>query len=343
MSYRESEQKNLRYRSGKGILVFSLLLLVGLLLALVAMLPQFYINRIEIKGERRLKASELISSSGIESGKHMLLYVSGGPSEILRLRYGDIEKKLCEEYPYLESVEVKADFPYKVSINVHERVEVGYLETPKDYVAVDSRGVILERLPLDTELNAPVFVGITIPDLSPGETIPEDSQKAVTRTVLVINAVLRADLAAADQFSLISRIKSYYPYSANTLYLETEDLNGKALTVRLNPSDNAEQKISWFRNAMIQGALDHLNGGILDLSGNQNVYSPSQTLPPVPTYPSQETELTGLGTESSQSLPPSAAEESGVPETSVAPSASLPAGGESLPAETSAPAETEAG
>lgn len=289
---KQAEGKTVRYHSGRGILLFSLILLIGLIIALIAVLPQFYINRIEIEGERHLTETELISASGIESGKHLLLYVSGDIGDILQLRYGKVEKRLLAAYPYLESVEVRAKFPYKVSIQVKERTEVGYLETDKDYAVIDSQGMVLERLPLNAELNAPVFRGISAAGLEAGDYIADDSRRAVLRTLLVVNAVLRADQTASDQMSLIHHIKAYYPYSANTLYMEMINLDGQTLHVRLNPSDNPEARVSWLRNALLQGAFEDLGPGVLDLAGKQNVFSPSQTVPAVPTFTAAPAEST---------------------------------------------------
>lgn len=279
------ESKNMRKSSGAGILVFSLILLIGLIIALVAMLPQFYINRIEIEGNRKLTDSEIIASSGIESGKHLILYVRGNLPEILSFRYADVEKRLKAKNPYIESVTVRASFPYKVLIKIKERTEVGFLETDKDYVAVDSQGMVLERLPLGTKLNAPVFLGISAEGLAPGHYLSDESKRAEDRTLTVVNAVLRADQAASDQMSLMHRIRFFFPYSANTLYIELTNLAGAQIRVRLNPGDNTEEKISWLRNALFRGAFENLGTGVIDISGKQNVFSPSQTVPSVAGLP----------------------------------------------------------
>ncbi len=100
----------------------------------------------------------------------------------------------------------------------------------------------------------------------------------------MVNAVLRADQGASDRKEMIRHIKAYFPYSANTLYMEMRNLKGEKLTVRINPADNPEGKISWLRNALFQGAFEELEEGVIDLSGEQNLFSPSQTVPPVPKF-----------------------------------------------------------
>lgn len=48
MSKAQPKKDNTRSRSDRGILLFSLILIIGLIIGLVAILPQFYIARIEI-------------------------------------------------------------------------------------------------------------------------------------------------------------------------------------------------------------------------------------------------------------------------------------------------------
>lgn len=327
--------KNVRTSSGKGIMFFSIVLLIGLIIALAAVLPQFYINRIEIEGNRHLSDTELISASGIESGKHLLFYVSGGPSELIHLRYGKVEKRLLEAYPYLESVDVRAKFPYKVVITAKERTEVGYLKTPDDYAVIDSAGLILERIPADSDLDAPVFIGISAAGLKPGEYIEEDSRRAVLRALVAVDAVLRTDRAASDRLSLMQHIKSFYPYSANTLYIEMENLSGSTIHVRINPSDNPESRVSWLRNALAQGAFEDLGeNGVIDLSGKQNIFSPSQTVPPLPTFTEQKP--------SSDVPPASGSEESAASETTGSETAESETEADAEAAEDESPAPDEA-
>ncbi len=267
--------------SGRGILVFSLILLIGLIIGLVAVLPQFYITRIDIEGERKLTEEEILQVAQIDPGKHLFLYVSGNFTEMLQLRYSDKEASLLATFPYLESVEVKAVVPYKVSIQVKERVEVAYLRTSVDYVVVDSQGMILERVPLTEALEAPVIEGVPVGALLPGEQITEESKRYVDRSLVVINSILRIDRDSADDYRLIDQIERFYPFAANTMYLRLENLAGEPVDVRLNPASDVEDKIVWLRNSLQQGALEDLGTGVLDLSGRQNVFSPSQTVPPL--------------------------------------------------------------
>lgn len=308
MSKAQPKKDNTRSRSDRGILQFSLILIIGLIIGLVAILPQFYIARIEVKGERRLSEATIIRSSGIEQGKHILLYVSGDFTDVLRLRYGDVEERLLAAYPYLAEVSVRVSFPYKVNIDVVERIEVAYLKTAADYVAVDSQGTILERLPLDVTLETPVIRGLAADELIPGERISEESKRAVDRTLLAINAILRADRDAADEFSLMDQISSFYPYSANALYITMNDKQGTPLQVKLNPAQNAETKVLWLRNALEQGALEELGKGVLDLSGGQNIFSPSLTVPAVTgtTTAQKETESVSTETQNTEAAAPPA-------------------------------------
>ncbi len=280
MSQRQNNSRS-KQGTGRGILVFSLILIIGLIIGLVAVLPQFYITRIEVDGERKLTEAEILQTADIGLGKHLFLYVSGDFTEILQLRYGAVEDQLLLTYPYLEDVTVRAVLPYTVKIEVKERVEVAYLKTVADYVVVDSQGMILERVPLTETLRAPVLEGVPVGALRPGELIPEESKRYVDRSLVVINSILRIDRDAADGYTMLDHIQGFYPFAASTMYIRMENTAGETIDVRLNPSSDVEGKLLWLRNSLQQGVLNDLGTGVLDLSGKQNVFSPSQTVPPI--------------------------------------------------------------
>ncbi len=268
-------------RRGLGILIFSIILVIGLIIGLVAVLPQFYIARFDIEGERKLTEEEILLASGLRYDNHLLLYVSGNVTEALQLRYRSTEARLLDAFPYLEDVEVKAAFPYTVQIRVKERIEVAYLSTRDDIAVIDSQGRILERIPPEEAPETMLIRGVEVGPLLPSEYISEESKRQTDRSLLVINAMLRADRDAADDWAMMDQVTSLFPYAANAIYLTIEQ-NGKPLEIRLNPSRNIEEKILWLRNALQQDAFTDLGRGVVDLSGEQNVFSPSQTVPAIP-------------------------------------------------------------
>ena len=261
--------------------IFIFVLFLSLLVALIAVLPQFYISDIKVTGNRKVRSQDIIDVSKIEKDRHLFYYVSGELSDFLSLRYGNIEKKLLERFPYLSSVKVQVSFPYNVNIVLEEHIEIAYLHYKNKYFAIDRMGKILLTLGEKPETAAPIIEGLSIKNENIGQYIDEDTMRQVSRALLLMNVILDSDKNASDDLKLVERVIEYRPYQATALYFILKGNNSETLNVKINPSANLQASISWLRTAIKSGELDKLGKGILTITDAQKYFTKDATIPSI--------------------------------------------------------------
>lgn len=293
---REVKERKRGYTS--GILFFSFVLLIGLLIALVALLPQFSIQEVRIEGNKKVSDEKILEQMDIALDEHLFFYLSGNVWDFLQLRYGEKEDLLLSQFPYIEDAKIQAKFPYAVEVNISERVEIANIDMVDQFAVMDKDGRVLDVVKKNDTPNVPVIRGLAYSSLQPGDLLDEEQKRALERSIKFIESVLRTDRDAADDFHMLGRIEYIFPYSANTLYAQIKVNEKQSIPVRLNPQEAIGEKVAWLRNAIKQEVFLELSKGVLDLSGKKNIFSPSQTVPatPTPSPTTAESTKTGLET-----------------------------------------------
>lgn len=298
------ERRNQRRGLTQGIIFLVIVLIIGLCIALVTLLPQFYIRSVDVEGNSYLQEERIVLETGIQEGNHLFYYLSGNISQILQLRYSEIEAHLIQAFPYIEAVSVGVDFPYDVRVNIEERQGVSHVATNDRNYVLDKEGRILEIMETLPSQNLPLILGLQInPELIAGEHVDTETIRQYERVLLVLSEVVRLDQESGTS-AFLSSIEHFYPYSANTMYLRLDLGQGHRLDVKINPSQNYGEKLAWLANALPQELFSDLRGGVLDLSGQQNVFKPGEVVPEITEYraPEPTTQETTSQTESEETL-----------------------------------------
>ena len=272
--------KSKENKRSKGLWILLIVIVIALLVSAVIVLPQFYIAEYKVEGNRKIKEEELIKSSNIEEGKHLFYYISGDLLDYLSFRYADIEDNLEKTYPYIKDIKVKASFPYAVKFELKEEVEIAYILSNDEYIAINRDGKILDiSKEKPSNPRVPIITGYILSEPSLAKKIPSDLERQIERTLVVLDNVLSLDKNSDDDFSLSERIVSFRPHKANSLYLQVLDNQGKALNVEINPNQNIQASLTWLRDNLSKGVLDELGPGILRIRKTQKVFSKNDKLP----------------------------------------------------------------
>lgn len=267
-------------KNNKYIWVSLIVIILALIISAIAVLPQFYIENVKVSGVRKLDSNNIIAATNIEKGNHLFSYISGGPEQILGLRYGKIENKLKEENPYIDDVKVRVKYPYTVDINIKERIEVAYINSNSEYLSIDKEGRILDVLS-ERPVNAatPIITGLNLNSHNVGDNVSVETMRHVKRCLMVMNIILETDKNSTDDYKLADHVLAYRSYQSNSLYLTVKDMQGKSLNVLINPSEEPQQAIAWLRKTIQKNVLDDLGDGVLSISKSQKVFNKNSRLP----------------------------------------------------------------
>ena len=273
-----TEGKILPVRRGRrSIVFFSVLSAILLSAILIVTLPQFYVKQIDIIGCSKITKEELLTSSGLAVGQHLFRSLGGGIIQLFTFRYGNIEKELSNDYPYIDDIKIQIIFPSKVLITVGERQKIGYVKLPDGYAVIDTAGIVVELCEGDAPPGVPLMEGLPVRSSALGEKIDMTEGKGLNTCITVLNAILVADENKSKNsgFSLVKCVRSVRSLQGGatflTLVLPSEQ---KELLIRIGSLKDISEDMSWLRYAAEQNKFDSVEDGVLDMSGEEYTFRP---------------------------------------------------------------------
>lgn len=111
--------------------VLSILLIAGAVT--VACVVFFRVNRVEVEGNVRYTAQEIIEASGIQVGDNLIA--------LSRIR---VSAAICTQLPYVENVSPQKVLPDKVVLKVTERVAAASVDSADGRWLISAQGKLLE-------------------------------------------------------------------------------------------------------------------------------------------------------------------------------------------------------
>ena len=94
----------------------------------------FRVNSVEVSGNVRYTADEIIEASGIETGDNLVA-----------LSRSRVSAAICTKLPYVENVSVKKVLPDGVVLRVSERVAAASVESAEGRWLISAQGKLLEK------------------------------------------------------------------------------------------------------------------------------------------------------------------------------------------------------
>lgn len=264
-------------RVGRRVVLFSVLFAILLAAILIVTLPQFYIKQIDVVGCNEISKEALLSSSGLAVGEHLFHNLGGGIIQLFTLRYGNIEKELSSDYPYINDIKIRIVFPSKVLLTIDERQKIGYAELPDGYAVIDTEGVVVELSEGTAPSGVPLMEGLPVRSSALGEKIDMTEGKGLNTCITILNAILAADenKSKNSDFSLVKCVRSVRSLQGSTTFLTLIlPSTQKELLIRIGSLKNISADMSWLRYAAEQNKFDSVGDGVLDMSGEEYTFRP---------------------------------------------------------------------
>lgn len=284
-----------------------IVLIAGIILSLVALLPQFYLQEVEIHGNRNLTAREINSLLGKQKGRHLITLINGNLWQLLQGRNHKLELQLQEHYPIVAAAECKVALPAKLVVNLQESTEIAYIKIPGGYAGLDKNGRILAIEMGEPNKNVPLIKGLDTSVIQVNSLFDQINDRRFANALVFIDSLMRSDSDSSDRQRLMPCLTSVNLMPDASLWLDfsfpknqpaasgqaedstkvraeeaskpepaaasTVDDRYDALTVHVgNNIGNYANLIYWLRNTKQAGALSNLGHGYLDLTGTQKVF-----------------------------------------------------------------------
>ena len=94
----------------------------------------FRVNSVEVTGNARYTAAEVIKASGIQMGDNLIT-----------LPRSRVSASICAQLPYVESVSIRKALPDGVVLSVTERVAAASVESAEGRWLISTQGKLLEK------------------------------------------------------------------------------------------------------------------------------------------------------------------------------------------------------
>lgn len=219
MRSRLAPRKRRRYRGGSYILYYLLAaIIIVIILVILSNTVLFRCSEIEVRGNLRYSAEEIIGGSGLKQGDNLLHVNTGAAAE-----------KLVGLLTYVDKAEVKRSFPTKLIITVDEAEKWYALSQGGAVAAVSRMGKILEQG--DTE-GLTVVKGFDAESMETGKRLKSKTDGKDEIPQLVLDAAEKAGLEGLDEIDMTDKFSV-------KLYVD-----GGRVLLELGPATNVDSKLS---------------------------------------------------------------------------------------------------
>lgn len=154
---------------------------IVIIFLIIISMPIFAIDSIIIIGAKSLTEENVLASTGLDDNPNFFFFSSKKAKNELK------------NNPYIEDVSVKKIFPSSVSVQVHERDVVAYVEDKGNFIYIDRDGRVLDVSKNFTK-RLPVIVGLDYNYYTVGEVLDIDNNSSFKAVVTLSNLFTAYDL-----------------------------------------------------------------------------------------------------------------------------------------------------
>ena len=238
--------KQRKARRKRKNMVFRIVCCV-LICAVIILAPTvfFRVSQVEIIGDTRYPASDLITTSGVKEGDNLFFLDSSG-----------IERKLQDAYPYLDQVTIRRKPPSTLHIEVTERTPALSVEQKGKYLLIDMTGKVLDCVKTKAPDTVEV-IGAHTDKLVPGSVLQEEHEKIGTVIEMMV---------LMDQYDMADKVRAVDIGKAFEVKMQYAD----QYIVLLGDLSNLEHKIQFLQAILKESSLP--DTGIIDLTDDEKAH-----------------------------------------------------------------------
>ena len=174
--------KDRKRRKRKKVMkvVIIILIILVIIFCLISRQPKYDIASIEVTGNKQMTKNEIISDSEIKVGDN-----------IFKMNVLLKEKKM-KLNPFYSKVDIKREFPDKITIDVEERKPTIAFPYGEKFVLINSDGIVMKLSDENPRLSE--IVGVTIKSMERGEVLKTNDDELFEKSLEFLSLVDENDL-----------------------------------------------------------------------------------------------------------------------------------------------------
>lgn len=218
MHSKTASKKRRKFRGGNYILYYILAaIIVVIVMIVLANTVLFKCSEIEVQGNMRYSATEIIGRSGLKSGDNLL-----------HVNVGEAADKIVNSLSYVDKAEVKRSFPTKFIITVDEAERWYALSQDGVKAAISRMGKIIEQGNTD---GLTVVKGFDAESIETGKWLKSKTEGKDEIPQIVFDAAEKAGLEKLDEIDMTDR------FSVKL------SVDGGRVVLELGPATDVESKL----------------------------------------------------------------------------------------------------
>ena len=234
------------------IILFIFIVVAGIVLSLTVF---FNIDAIQVEGNSRYSAEEVIEKSGLRTGDNLF-----------RISTGQAAEQLVSSLVYVDQVEINRQFPSAIKITITEAQPVmSFSSDGKGYSIVSAAGRIL-----DSNLSAPaentfIVNGVDLEGYTTGDFIKSDTGQGMNLLTTINEVCAELELTGVTRVDINSVVDI-------RIYL------GERLRIDVGSITELQYKLT-FAKELVDTRLSETDIGVIDVKQVGKAYfRPSETL-----------------------------------------------------------------
>ena len=177
---------------------------------------------------------------------------------LFRIKLSTVQKNIAK-IPYINSVQVKREFPDGIAIRVTESEPIACVPFLDGAVLIDKNGKALEKVTMDKTSNYLAIMGSEMVNFEPGEKIIVENQKKLQ--------IILATVAEIVHNNLMGTVVEINVEDTSSIEYK---LNGGRLTVLMGASDELAYKTRFLKQILSE--LGDNPKGVVDLTAKDPTY-----------------------------------------------------------------------
>lgn len=274
---REKERRRSSLKGKKPLIFLSIIAAILVIITLLALVPGFTIETIEIDGAYRLDEQGVYDGISHHLSKHFFYKIGGDFKSLLTLHYKHAEEKLLAESPLLDTVDVYFSYPGKINVDLKEKTEVMCVRVPGGYALVDKDLTVIELLEEASEIFPSVEQIVLKETAEPGVQLQTDQTERLQKSINITAEIIRSDISKIDGEQLLPLIRHIIWQDNNTFFLHIPSTQGGMIRVKLDDNRYLQDRLALLSDLIFVEQFADKSAGELDMTGTTIHFRPDKS------------------------------------------------------------------
>lgn len=262
---KKKKKYRFRIRRLKNLFLFVLIVTAVVLFARSSL---FIVDNINVTGNKKYQANEIILRSGLVTGQNVFKMLGEKPKNLFTLKFEDKEKAVSTSMPYISSISIRPSLPKSIKIKVTERTPFCILENKGTNLLIDKQGYALEILKNQNDKKYFKIIGNSLDSFKLGQEVKYKNKDTMNDLISFCNVLTKNDKDSNQKlYNKLTAVNMSDPGAVTAVF-------ENRITVKFGDMDNLNYKINFFRQLFVNNITAKQKGTVDFTTGKHPYFAP---------------------------------------------------------------------